>query len=720
VPEHVSATDPVLSVENLAVTYLTRDGAVPAVRDVSFDIAKGETFGLVGESGSGKSTVALAIMNYLGASGRATGSIRYAGKDMLTLGPRALRTLRGSRIAMVYQDPMSALNPAIPVGDQIAEGLRIHQGLGKQKAAQRAIEMMRKTHIPDPEVNARRYPHQLSGGMQQRVVISMALINNPDVLILDEPTTGLDVTTEATILDLIAELRHEYNSAVLFITHDLGVIAQVSDRIGVMYAGEMVEVGDTRSIFRQPQHPYTLALLSTAPSVLSGNDDRLVPIPGRLPDLRHLPPGCVFEPRCRFAEDVCRESSPPLAPKTEPTHRAACFFSDKLPPPGADATAGGDRVSPQLGEPMLVADDVRVFFEERSLLDTVLRRPESPVQAVDGVTLTLRRGETVGLVGESGSGKTTFGKTLVRLYDPTSGTLTIGGTNVRDLTAAQDRDVRKRVQFIFQNPESALNPRKTVGDIISRPLRLYKLVEEEAIPDRVAELLSLVNLRPEFANRLPHELSGGEKQRIGIARAFAAEPDVIVADEPLSALDVSVQASILNLLNDLQVRYGTSYLFISHDLGTVRHLCDRVYVMYLGNVYESGTVEQVYSPPYHPYTEALLSAIPVPDPTVSRDRIRLEGPVPSPRRPPSGCKFHTRCPRKWGPICEQEPPPGQEVVPGHMIFCHRPLETLNRELFADTDSEGASSAASPAEALATNGAGPVGTLATDGPTTDSE
>lgn len=680
-PDHLSSRDPVLSVDHLAVTYLSREGAVPAVRDVSFDIARGETFGLVGESGSGKSTVALAIMSYLGANGRTTGAIRYADHDMLTLGRNVLRKLRGSRIAMVYQDPMSALNPAIPVGDQISEGLRLHQGIGKREALDQAIDMMRKTHIPDPEINARRYPHQLSGGMQQRVVISMALINNPDVLILDEPTTGLDVTTEATILDLIAELRREFNSAVLFITHDLGVIAQVSDRIGVMYAGEMVEIGSTRSIFSQPQHPYTLALLSTAPSILSGAAGRLSPISGRLPDLRHLPTGCVFAPRCRFAEAVCLESSPPLATTTDPAHRAACFFSDQLPPPGATSTLVPDRQPQPVGEPILHAEDLRVFFQERSLINTVLRRPEAPVQAVDGITLTLRRGETVGLVGESGSGKTTFGKTLVRLYDPTDGILTVGTTNVQDLSPTEDRDVRKRVQFIFQNPESALNPRKRVSEIIARPLRLYHLAEERAIPDRVAELLDLVQLRPEFANRFPHELSGGEKQRIGIARAFAAEPEVIVADEPLSALDVSVQATILNLLVDLQDRFGTSYLFISHDLGTVRHLCNRVFVMYLGNVYETGTVEEVFAPPYHPYTEALLSAIPVPDPAVSRDRIRLEGPVPSPRRPPTGCKFHTRCPRKWGPICEREAPPGQEAAPGHMIYCHRPLETLNQDLF---------------------------------------
>ncbi len=622
-------TRSVLTVERLNVTYLTRDGAVPAVRDVSFTIGQGETFGLVGESGSGKSTIALAVMNYLGVNARVGGAVRYDGQDVLTLSAEELRRLRGAKIAMVYQDPMSSLNPSISVGDQIGEVLRLHQGISRREASQRAMEMMRRTQIPDPEINARRYPHQLSGGMQQRVVISMALISNPDLLILDEPTTGLDVTTEATILDLIADLRHQFQTAILFITHDLGVIAQVSTRIGVMYAGELVETGEAEQIFDRPQHPYTRALLSAAPKLAgTSNEARINPISRR------------------------------------------------------DRGTGGMSKHPSVDDVLVNAADVKVHFGEQSFVEMITRRPPAPVRAVDGISLTLRRGETVGLVGESGSGKTTFGKALVRLYDPTSGTLTVGGEDLRRVSGQRDRELRKRVQFIFQNPESSLNPRKRVEDIIGRPLRLYGLVPDDRIPGRVAELLELVRLRPEHAARLPHELSGGEKQRVGIARAFAAEPDVVVADEPLSALDVSVQASILDLLIDLQDRFGTAYLFISHDLGTVQHLCNRVVVMYLGNIYEAGTVKDVFAPPYHPYTEALLSAIPIPDPRLSRERIRLEGPVPSPRRPPSGCKFHTRCPRKWGTICEQEPPPGQEVSASHIIYCHRPIDTLNNEIFA--------------------------------------
>lgn len=673
----------VLSVDGLSVTYHTRDGGVRAVRDVSFVIRAGETFGLVGESGSGKSTIALAVMSYLGLNGHATGAIRLRDRDLLACSPAELRNLRGSRVAMVYQDPMSSLNPAIPIGDQIGEPLRIHHGLSRAKSFARAVEMMRSMHIPDPEVNAHRYAHQLSGGMQQRAVIAMALMNNPELLILDEPTTGLDVTTEATILDLIAELRQVYGAAILFISHDLAVIAQVSDRVGVLYAGELVEVASTHTLFERPRHPYTLALLSTVPKLTAGDvGGRLSPIPGRLPDLRHVPQGCIFAPRCRFVHMDCYEAQPALLATDQPGQHAACYFWESLPSPGQIALAGAPRTRVVDGHETLGAHEVKVHFGERTLWDTIARQSAAPVRAVDGLSLTLRRGETVGLVGESGSGKTTFGKALVRLYEPTSGTITFGGMPVVTGTSRTDRQFRKRVQFIFQNPDSALNPRKRVGDCIARPLRLYGLVPEEQIAARVAELLELVQLRPEYADRLPHELSGGEKQRVGIARAFAAEPEVVIADEPLSALDVSVQAAILNLLIDLQEQFGTTYLFISHDLNTVRTFCDRVVVMYLGNAYELGDVGEVFAPPSHPYTEALLSAIPTANPRISRERIRLSGPVPSPRRPPTGCKFHTRCPRKWGEICEREMPPAQQVAPGHVIYCHRPLDTLMHETLA--------------------------------------
>lgn len=678
----------VLAVDSLSVTYRTRDGGVRALHDVSFTIGPGETFGLVGESGSGKSTIALAVMRYLGLNGRATGAIRLRNQDLLTCSPAELRDVRGARVAMVYQDPMSALNPAIPIGDQIGEPLRIHQGLSRAKSFARAVEMMRRMHIPDAEVNAHRFAHQLSGGMQQRAVIAMALINNPELLILDEPTTGLDVTTEATILDLIAELREVYGAAILFISHDLAVIAQVSDRVGVLYAGELVEVASTRTLFDHPRHPYSLALLSTVPKPNAGTvGGRLIPIPGRLPDLSHVPQGCIFAPRCRFVRSDCHDAQPTLFATDRPEQRAACYHWASLPAPGQLVLDVAPRTRGVEDRELLSAREVKVYFGERTLWETITRKPVAPVRAVDGLTLALRRGETVGLVGESGSGKTTFGKALVRLYEPTSGTITFNGTPVSRGTGHMDRQFRKRVQFIFQNPDSALNPRTRVGDCIARPLRLYKLVPEERIAARVAELLKLVQLRPEYADRLPHELSGGEKQRVGIARAFAAEPEVVIADEPLSALDVSVQAAILNLLIELQEQFGTTYLFISHDLNTVRTFCDRVVVMYLGNAYEVGSVDEVFAPPSHPYTEALLSAIPTLDQRSTLDRIRLSGPVPSPRRPPTGCKFHTRCPRKWGDICEREMPLPREVAPGHIIYCHRPPDTLMHGVFSSPGSE---------------------------------
>jgi peptide/nickel transport system ATP-binding protein len=608
--------EPVVEIKHLQVGYRTPDGTVAAVRDVSFSIAPGELLGLVGESGSGKTTVALAMMNYLSSNSRVSGEVLYRGTDIMQVRGRRLRELRGGRISMVYQDPMSSLNPAIPVGEQIAEALWSHRRVSRREARKRAVEMMQRMHIADPEVNATRYVHQLSGGMQQRVVIAMAMICDPDLLILDEPTTALDVTTEATILDLIAELKASVHTAILFITHDLGVIARVSDRVGVMYAGELVELRSTTDLFARPQHPYTVALLNATPH-------------------------------------------------------------------GGPAALQGRRE-----EPLLEARDVVVGFPERSWLDSLLRRPPVVVRAVDGISLELRRNESLGLVGESGSGKTTLGKALAGILPVTSGEVRVGGKRWRDLSRAELRDMRRRVQFIFQNPEASLNPRKTVRQLLRRPLVLYRRVSGNEVDKRIMELLELVQLRSEHADRFPHELSGGEKQRVAIARAFAADPDIVIADEPLSALDVSIQAAILQLLADLKERFGTAYLFISHDLNVVRSVCDRVLVMYLGNVYESGAVEHVFVPPQHPYTEALLSAVPVPDPLVHQPRIRLEGTVPSPRHPPSGCKFHTRCPRIWGEICRQQMPPPQLVRDDHLIYCHRPLETLMTTGAARSDSGG--------------------------------
>ncbi|TKJ31772.1 MAG: glutathione ABC transporter ATP-binding protein [Chloroflexi bacterium B3_Chlor] len=675
----------VLNVENLAISYQIRKGEVPAVRNVSFEINRGETFGLVGESGCGKSTVAFGIVNFLGRNGRIVeGSILFQGRELRGRREEELRRLRGNQISMVYQDPMAALNPSLRIGEQLAEVLIVHRSLSKDDAHRQCIEMLNRVYMPDPKSVMIRYPHQLSGGQQQRVVIAMALLNSPALLIMDEPTTALDVTVEAAVLDLIDELRREFDTAIMYITHNLGVIARVSDQVGVMYAGEIVERGPVEDIFLKPMHPYTQGLMRCVPKLgLSKESSYLYPIRGRVPSPMNLPLGCVFEPRCDFAREECRHQRPELQ-KMNHTHFARCHHAEEnigaeWEPP-EDLASALTTARPFAEEPILRVEHLRKYFEQeqRSLVSLVGLGEKQYVKAVDDVSLEIPKGCTVGLVGESGCGKSTLARVIVGLEPVTDGKIDFLGVDISIPLDDRDMDIVKELQMVFQNPDSTLNPSFSVGHQIARPLVRFKTVRRNQVREEVIRLLNAVKLDQSYYDRLPRQLSGGEKQRIGIARAFAAQPDVVLCDEPVSALDVSVQAAVLNLLLEIQHEFGTTMLFIAHDLSVVRFFSDYVAVMYLGKLCEVGTAEAIYAPPYHPYTEALLSAVPIPDPRAKQKRIRLSGTVPSALNPPTGCRFHPRCPRKKGEICETEEPPPQLDRDGHHIYCHTPLEELRK------------------------------------------
>ncbi len=699
-----TSEQPVLQLDNLHVAYRMGNLWVNVVRGVSFEIQRGETFGIVGESGCGKSTVAFSVVDYLGGNGRITaGTVSFKGQDLSQLSPAQKSKQRGKRISMVYQNPQSALNPALLVGRQIAEVVRHHNDLNLADARQRTIEILKKVHMPDPEAVMERYPHQLSGGMQQRVVIAMALITNPDLLIMDEPTTGLDVTTEAAVLDLLNELKKEFNSAILYISHNLGVIARVCDRVGVMYAGQMVESGDVEEIFHRPRHPYALDLLECVPRLdRHYSTGGLRTIPGRVPLPTELPKGCVYEPRCRFARDRCREERPQLIPLDSLNgndHRTRCFFSEdvigakeevvnqydpsRIIQGLSNGTNGTNGTNGHGSQSLLKLYEMRKYYGGQQRRYIFFGPRQKPVKAVDGINMEIRQGETFSLVGESGCGKSTLGRCVVGLLAPSDGEMTFQESNVGMLAAQRPADLRQAMQIVFQHPESTLNPRHKIGRIIGRTLEFFGMKDKIAREQRIAELLTAVRLDDTYADRYPKQLSGGEKQRVAIARAFAGTPNLVVCDEAVSSLDVSVQASILNLLVELKKEQQCAYLFISHDLSVVRYISDRIGVMYLGQMMEIGNVDQIFNAPSHPYTEALLSAVQVPDPTIqhtlvqrSRKPIRLEGSVPSPVNPPAGCPFNTRCPRKIGTICESEKPPWQHAGNGHGIYCHIGLDEL--------------------------------------------
>jgi peptide/nickel transport system ATP-binding protein len=660
-----SGEDRALVVSHMDVSYQVRGQDRRALRDVSFSIGRGESYGLVGESGSGKSTVALALVKYLPRNGRVSaGTVRINGQDPLGVGKKALRELRAKTVSMVYQEPGRALNPSIRVGRQIAEVFEV-SGQSSQEATASAQDMLRKVQISDPSRVMQRYPHELSGGMAQRVVIAMALAVSPSLLILDEPTTALDATVEAEVLDLVAALRKEFDTSVLFISHNLAVIAKMCDRVGVLYAGELVEEGPARQVFDDPRHPYTVGLLRCIPRRGQRKDrDRLDTIPGFLPTPGHHITGCIFAPRCALAQDRCRTEDPPFFDVSE-LRTSRCFFHEQAPElPRATPSSLAALATDGTGGPLVTVEKLSKTFA-------------GGVQALAGVDLEVHRGETLGLVGESGSGKTTLARVLLGLTVADQGSvITLEGKQLSPDARRRPRETLRALQIVFQNPDSALNRRHTVRSLISRPLTRLAGLSGTKLRDRLAELIASVRLEDRHLSLRPGQLSGGLKQRVAIARAFGARPEMVVCDEPTSALDVSVQAAILNLLADLQQQEHATYLFISHDLGLVRYLSDRIVVLYLGRVMEVGPAETVFTGPHHPYTEALFSAVPSLD-GQRPDRIKLEGEIPSAADPPGGCVFHTRCPRRLSTgVCESTEPPLLEGEPGHQIRCHIPLTEL--------------------------------------------
>ncbi len=680
---------PVVRIENLAIAYETRGGDVRAVRDVSFDIHRGESLGLVGESGCGKSTVAFGMVNYLGRNGKiAGGDILFQGQSLVGRSREELRKLRGDQIAMVYQDPMTSLNPVLRIGKQMAEVLTVHRGMSNQEARDQCIEMLRRVNMPDAEKVMQRYPHQISGGQQQRVVIATAMLNNPALLVMDEPTTALDVTVEVAVLDLVADLRREFDTAILFISHNLGVVARVCDRVAVMYAGEVIELASVEDIFARPQHPYTQGLLRCVPRLgRSKSTSVLYPIRGRVPSPANLPPGCVFEPRCDYARDACRQERIAFREIT-PSHFSRCTFSEEIDPalwlPSEElALAPVDETTTDRDDCILHVEHLKTYYPhaDNSFLSLIGMGKKEYVKAVDNVSFSVPRGMTLGIVGESGCGKSTLIKTIIGLEEITGGSLEFLGTNINSNLSKRDLATIRELQMVFQNPNATMNPSYSVGKQLERPLRRFKVVPRNQVRSEVVRLLRAVKLDEYYYDRLPNQLSGGEKQRIGIARAFAGRPDLVLCDEPVSALDVSVQAAVLNLLSEIQREFGTTMMFIAHDLSVVRFFSDYIAVMYLGEIVEIGPAEAIYAPPYHPYTESLLAAVPIPDPAVKQEHVRLSGSLPSPLNPPAGCRFHTRCPRRsmlpdGGSICEHTIPPWRDTDDGHRILCHIPLEQL--------------------------------------------
>ena len=683
-------TEPVLSVQDLVTEFRTSEGVVHAVDHVSFDLYPGEMLGIVGESGSGKSATVLSALGLIPKSdGKVVGGhVLFRGRDLLTLPPEELRRIRGKDIAMVFQDPMTSLNPVFTVGAQLIEAVQLHQhSVSAAAARDRAIEVLSLVGVPNPVDRFDQYPHEYSGGMRQRAMIAMAIINDPDILIADEPTTALDVTIQAQVLQVLGKAQQESQAASIIITHDLGVIAETADRVLVMYGGRIIEATDVNSIFHEARHPYAVGLMSSMPQ-LGDVSDRLVPIPGEAPSLIHLPTGCAFQPRCTLSHGRahCVTDKPPLY-EVGGTHVAACHFWAEVPSRDSEGISERsvavcdnsvpvppiDRSSepePKPAELLSVQDLVKHYGTAKRLR----RRSTGPVRAVEGVSLALRAGETLGLVGESGSGKTTVGKAIMGLVGATQGEIGFLGSDISRYTRRQLRSVRRDLQIVFQDPYTSLDPKMKVSAIIAEPLRIHGQLSGKESRAVVNSLLERVGLPAGFAQRHPHQLSGGQRQRVGIARALALSPRVLVLDEPVSALDVSVQAQVINLLQELQDELGLAYLFIAHDLAVVHHVSDRVAVMYLGKIMEIGPKGAIYGTPTHPYTQALLSAVPVSDPALRdrRERIVLTGDIPSPADPPSGCVFRTRCWKAQAKCATEVPLLIDRLGIGHPSACHFP------------------------------------------------
>ena len=694
---------PIMQVEDLAVTFYSPNGTFRAVRDASLEIARGEVLGLVGESGCGKSTVAFAMMGYLPGTAEVEGAVRFEGVDITSLSTSELMELRGNRIAMVYQDPVTSLNPSMRVGPQVEEVLLRHLDIDSDAAHTRSVELFESVGLPAANRIGRRYPHELSGGQQQRVVIAMALACDPHLLIMDEPTTGLDVTTEATILDLIVELKDRVNAGILFVSHNLGVIARVADRVAVMYAGEIVEQAPVRELFKNPSHPYTAGLLSCVPQPPEddGVERQLSSIPGTVFDAQNeQAEECLFAPRCPLAQERCTTQSPPLVDtrsnghphpsreRGQAEHLSRCFFHEDVESDvWGEALARVEKPQERDAEPVLNISGLRKFYGGGRRKYILFGPPVNPpVRALNDMDMRIGSGRTTGIVGESGSGKSTAARAIVGLEPKDRGALQLHGDDlegdVHDRTEAQ----RSAMRMVFQNPTASLNPKLPVGHAIVRALRKFAGLNKQESNERAEELMEAVGLDPSFLDRQPTELSGGQQQRVALASAFAANPDLVVADEAVSALDVSVQAQVLNLLEDHQRETGNSYVFITHDLGVVRYISDDILVLYAGHVAEYGPSKAVLSTPSHPYTEALLSAAPVPDPDAEPTHIRLEGSVPTLRGAFTGCFFAGRCPRKIEDICDTTPPPTQHG-PGednHFINCHIPISELESLQKADS------------------------------------